>query len=133
MASLDFIRRGSWRLRSLILVMLRDRSLVADFDQGGVMSKSKGMVLVIAVLGLLLSVCDAMALGSAGKGPSRMTVEQLKGMLGSPELIIVDVRDPISWSKSDTKIVGALREDPDKVSAWSGEIPKNKTIVFYCA
>jgi rhodanese-related sulfurtransferase len=45
----------------------------------------------------------------------------------------VDVRDPVSWDKSDRKIPGALREDPEQAPAWASKVAKNKTIILYCA
>jgi rhodanese-related sulfurtransferase len=63
----------------------------------------------------------------------RMTKEELRGMLGNPEVIIVDVRANADWSGSKLKIKGAVRQDPRKVTSWMDKYPKDKTIVFYCA
>ncbi len=64
---------------------------------------------------------------------SRMSKEELQAMLGNPELIIIDVRADGDWTASDSKIKGALREDPGKVETWIDKYPKDKTLVFYCA
>jgi rhodanese-related sulfurtransferase len=63
----------------------------------------------------------------------RMSKEELKGMLGNPEVIIVDVRANADWSGSKLKIKGAVRQDPRKVTSWMDKYPKDKIIVFYCA
>lgn len=59
--------------------------------------------------------------------------DELKQMLGSEALIVIDVRAGRDWSSSEFKIQGALREDPDDVEAWAGNYAKDKNIVLYCA
>jgi hypothetical protein len=63
----------------------------------------------------------------------RMTKEALKGKLGDPATIVVDVRSGGSWTDSSTKIKGAVREDPAAVQNWISKYSKDKTLVFYCA
>jgi rhodanese-related sulfurtransferase len=63
----------------------------------------------------------------------RMSKEELKGMLGNPNLVIIDVRTRADWNASEEKIREAVREDPGKVDSWMGNYPKEKTYVFYCA
>jgi rhodanese-related sulfurtransferase len=63
----------------------------------------------------------------------RMTKEELKGMLDSPNLIVIDVRTQQSWKEDDLKIKGAVREDPEAVESWANKYPKDKTLVFYCS
>jgi hypothetical protein len=87
----------------------------------------------LVAFGLLLSVIPVIGVSGAEKDPDRITIAQLKEMLGRHDAIIIDVRDPISWDKSDSKIRGAVREDPEQLSAWANKYPKNKTIVFYCS
>lgn len=74
---------------------------------------------------LLASACS-------GEEVKRISKEELKGMFGSPDLLIVDVRQPEQWKGDKLKISGAVREEPDQVSAWMGKYPKEKTLVFYC-
>jgi rhodanese-related sulfurtransferase len=62
----------------------------------------------------------------------RVTKEELKLMLDRPDVIIVDVRVEEEWKKSEWKIKGAVREDPEKdIQSWVGRYPKGKTLVFY--
>jgi hypothetical protein len=62
---------------------------------------------------------------------SRMSKEELQAMLRNPEVIIIDVRSGSDWTASDSKIKGALREDPSKVETWVDKYPKDKTLIFY--
>jgi rhodanese-related sulfurtransferase len=86
-----------------------------------------GMVLLIGAV-LLLSGADASA------QVDRMSKEELKAMLGKPDVIIIDVRQPVDLAKSTMMIKGAVREDPkQEVKSWVDKYPKDKTIVLYCA
>jgi len=70
---------------------------------------------------------------AAGKEVPRVEKDTLKGWLGDPNLLIIDVRAASDWKGSDKKIKGALRQDPQEVKAWAATLPKNKKIVLYCA
>ena len=78
----------------------------------------------------LLFVSGGMANGDDVK---RISKESLKSLLGSQDVIVVDVRTARDFSGSDLKIKGALREDPSQVRKWMGKYAKEKTLVFYCA
>jgi rhodanese-related sulfurtransferase len=63
----------------------------------------------------------------------RMTKEELKSLLGNPDVIIIDVRVEEEWKESKWKIPGSAREDPEKeLNTWADKYPKDKTLVFYC-
>jgi rhodanese-related sulfurtransferase len=62
----------------------------------------------------------------------RISKEELKAMLGDPNLIIVDARTAPSWKESNLKIQGAVREDPKDAKSWAEKYSKDKTIVLYC-
>lgn len=64
---------------------------------------------------------------------SMMTKDQLKDMLGNPDLTIIDVRYSKHWTGSDMQIKGAIREDPNDVRSWAGKYGKDQFIVLYCA
>ena len=53
----------------------------------------------------------------------------LKGMLGDPDLVIID----IAWDggRTDQKIVGSL-VFPEAASSWASGLSKDKKIVLYC-
>jgi len=63
----------------------------------------------------------------------RMTKDELKAMLGNPDLVIIDVRAKNDWTDGDSKIKGAIREDPESVKSWAAKYSKDKTFVLYCA
>ena len=63
----------------------------------------------------------------------RMTKEELKAMLDSPNLVVIDVRTQGDLQESDLRIKGSVREDPDAFDSWANKYPKEKTILLYCA
>ena len=63
----------------------------------------------------------------------RMKKDELKAMLGNPDLVILDVRSENDWKDGDSKIKGAVREDPESVNSWAEKYSKDKTLVLYCA
>ncbi|MRR53445.1 MAG: hypothetical protein EG822_02895 [Deltaproteobacteria bacterium] len=88
----------------------------------------------LAFLVIFLAVgCAAMG-DSAAKGDApRMAKEELQAILGSPDLILLDVRQGKDLVNSDRKIAGAIREDPGNFDGWRDKYPKTKTLVLYCA
>ena len=89
-------------------------------------------ILFVAVV-TVFAVAAIFAMPAAAQDAKRMTIEELKGMLGNPDLVIVDVRRDGDWNSSAIKVKGALREDPEKVDTWMSKYSKDKTLVFYCA
>jgi len=77
------------------------------------------------VLGLLISW------PLAAEDASRITKEELKGILGQPEVVVIDVRYSQNWQDSDLKIKSATRGNPDNFSSWFDQFPKDKTLVLY--
>ncbi len=63
----------------------------------------------------------------------RMSKEELQTMLGNPNVVVIDVRLSGDLAESNSKIKGAIVEDPRKVDSWMDKYPKDKTLVFYCA
>lgn len=70
---------------------------------------------------------------AAGADAPRMTKDELKAMLGSPEVIVIDARAVTDWLLTRQKIKGAVRQNPREFDEWVGRYPKDKTIVLYCA
>jgi rhodanese-related sulfurtransferase len=91
----------------------------------------KGILLV--AIAMVFAAAAFFATPAAAQDVKRMTIEELKGMLGNPDLVIVDVRRDGDWKSSKVKIKGAVREDQEKVEAWMSKYAKDKTLVFYCA
>lgn len=89
----------------------------------------KRIMMVSLSLGLLLGG----VLAARAADVPRLDKDQLKALLGKPELALVDVRSVSDWKESTQKIAGAVREDPDQVGTWMNKYPQDKTLVFYCA
>lgn len=88
--------------------------------------------LLIGTLTILFTVVGCTTLAKSADVP-RMTKEELKAVLDSPDLVIIDVRQKMDWTESDLKIEKAVREDPGAVDSWANKYPKDKTLVLYCA
>ena len=61
-----------------------------------------------------------------------MEKDELKSLLGSKDLVILDVRQGRDWSTSEFKIKDALRVNDGDLSI-AKNYPKDNTIVLYCA
>ena len=86
-------------------------------------------VIVFALIFVLVGCLQNVALDT--KAP-RITKEELKSILGQPDVVVVDVRVAEEWKKSEWKIKGAVREDPEKdIKTWAENYSKDKTLVFY--
>jgi len=87
--------------------------------------------LAVAVAILMSAGPAVSVVVAAGQDVPRMSKEQANAM-PSTDLVILDVRKASDWDKSDSKILGAVREDPSDVKAWAPKYPKDKTLLFYC-
>ena len=70
-------------------------------------------------------------LASAADGYPMISKEQLKEMLDSADVVILDVRTSEDWQKSEFKIKGAIRKRPELFDSWSKALPRGKTLVLY--
>ena len=91
------------------------------------MRKTKFSVMAIVVSLMLAFTCSC---GSGEKVPL-LDKETIKSRLSNPEVIILDVRALKDWNLSDKKFKGAMRQDPDEVTTWAANLPKNKKIFIY--
>lgn len=86
---------------------------------------------------ILITALFVFLFGSATSGLAvnvdTMTTDELKSMLDSENIVVLDVRAGRDWSSSEFKIKGAIREQPGDVDAWVGKYEKDTTIVLYCA
>ena len=96
------------------------------------MSKTKLLISMPGVLALTAICMFACSVASAADVP-RMSIDELKALLGNPDVIILDVRTGGDWSGSDSKITGARRETRDDFKNWADKYPKDKTLVLYCS
>jgi hypothetical protein len=86
----------------------------------------------VQAMAVILLVAFTWACAAAPETP-RVDKETLKGWLGDPRMVIVDVRAGDDWQDSKTKIKGAVRQDPKEVQTWAASLPKEKKVVLYCA
>jgi hypothetical protein len=93
----------------------------------------KRLVVFLMSILVMMMACTTWTMSTMSKGVPRMTKDELKAMLGSPNLIIIDVRYDPHWKESDVKIKGAVREDYNDVNSWANKYAKNKLVVLYCA
>jgi len=88
---------------------------------------------IFSISMVLLSFISLVAFAAASADAPRMPKEELRSRLGDKDIIIIDVRTGYDWDKSDSKIRGAVREDPQDVATWAKKYTRAKTIVLYCA
>ena len=81
--------------------------------------------LSVIMLSLVLTV------PAVAEDVSRITKEELKGLLGHSDVVIIDVRYSQNWQDSDLKIKSATRGNPDNFSSWADQFPKDKILVLY--
>ena len=86
----------------------------------------------LAALGILVVFISCTTMQRAQNVP-RISKDELKAKLGSSGMVLIDVRTESDWEKSDEKIAGALRIDPENVDVWAANLPKGKEIILYCA
>ena len=94
--------------------------------------KTKLSLFITLVLTFTMVVLFAISAMAAEDVP-RMTKEELKGLFGNPDVIILDVRSGGDWSSSEFKIKGAIRVSPRNWESIVKRYPKDKTLVLYCA
>jgi hypothetical protein len=108
-----------------------ERENMNPIGEENLMKRRTAVFLACLTAFLLLGM--SVAVSPAAEEAPRMTIEDLKERMGSPDLVILDLRYGIGWTLSTQKIKGALREDPEeKTGEWAGKYGKDKTIVTYC-
>ncbi len=92
--------------------------------------KIKSMVLIfLAAFGACLFVASP----ALSADVPRMSVEELKDILGHDKVIVLDVRAGRDWLSSEYKIRGAERAGPGDFTTWVNKYPRDSTLVLYCA
>ena len=88
------------------------------------------LVILITALSVPLFCVSASASGGEEEIP-RITKEGLRSMLGSPGVVVIDVRGESSWNASTAKIEGAVWESRKDVASWSEKYLEEQTLVLY--
>jgi len=85
------------------------------------------------VVALMTTVMFIVPVAHADTKVPRISKEQVKSMLGNPNVIIPGVRKAKDWNLSNQKIKGAMRKHPTDTKSWASKYAKDKTIITYCA
>lgn len=93
------------------------------------MWRKHGFLFVTLLAALFLLQMRSFAAG--GEEAARMTKEELKTLLGSNDLVLLDVRH--DGKAAPSRIIGAVHEDPERVDSWAGKYSREKRIVLYCS
>ncbi|MBU0514731.1 MAG: hypothetical protein KJ621_08155, partial [Proteobacteria bacterium] len=72
----------------------------------------------LAVLVGMVFLTGLMVGAATAQTVPRMTIDQLKKLLGDPQVKVIDVRTGSDWAASTVKIKGAIRETPHKAASW---------------
>jgi rhodanese-related sulfurtransferase len=88
----------------------------------------KNVLFALAIILACVSVLPA-----AAANVPLMSKEEARANLGSSALFILDVRTRRQWETSQHKIPGAHWMPKEKIDLWAGNLPRNKTILIYCA
>ncbi|MFB3884405.1 MAG: rhodanese-like domain-containing protein [Thermodesulfobacteriota bacterium] len=85
------------------------------------------------IFGSILILMQLLSTVAFSQESPRISKEELKTMLGDPNVIILDVRIDDEWNASEKKIPGATWKNPEEIGSWLKQYPKSKTLVFYCS
>lgn len=91
----------------------------------------KGVIVVALALSFSLLPLAAQVFAQAQDDACFITKDQLKALLDSPDMTLIDMRFGRDWTDGTLKIKGAVREDPMKPGMWIDKYPKDKMLVFY--
>jgi hypothetical protein len=100
--------------------------LISNLSKGGKKMKKVAFGTILIVVGFISSIAFS-------QETPRINKEELRTMLGDPNVIILDVRIDAEWKASDKKIQGATWKNPEQIKSWLTQYPKDKTFVFYCS
>ena len=91
----------------------------------------RGRFLKFPTMALSMTMVRVFTIQAMAGDVPRITKEELKSMLGNPDVVILDVRGSNSWKASEKKVKGAIWEDYKNVESWADKYPKDKTLVLY--
>ena len=96
-------------------------------------TKFIGRVTVACIIFLLIFSWASFSAADNLKIVPAISIHQVKKLLNSSDVVIIDVRKYRNWWRSSKKILSAVRENPSNVGLWSQKYPKNKMLIFYWA
>lgn len=95
------------------------------------MRLGQGASALIAVVFAAVMVWSTAGMAAEADAVPRMTKEELKGLLGRADVVVLDVRP--GAARASNRIAGSVYEDPQQVSGWSEKYSRDGRIVLYCA
>lgn len=89
------------------------------------------LIAMLAAVLMLVAMSGYTAPPASVEQVPRLTKEQVKDMLGKPDVVMVDVRYIKQYEQSDKKLPGAVFVDPERFDEFVKNYPKDKTYVLY--
>lgn len=86
-----------------------------------------------AAVAIVIAIGIGCPTAATGADFTLISKSELKEMLGSGSLTIVDVRSAAAWKSSGKKITGAIRKNPSNTSEWAEALPNEARVVLYCS
>lgn len=87
--------------------------------------------LAVATILLIQLVTVHWSCANLSLADQKMTKEELKELLNSDKVIVLDVRETKDWQSSDYKIENAVRIDPHSTNLANLPFSKDITLVLY--
>ncbi len=91
--------------------------------------KQNALKMSCFVLALVFMLHSAVAYGASVELVNK---DQLKNLMETGKVVVVDVRKGRDWKSSEFKIKGAIRPDKE-LANWAAQYPKDTQLVLYCA
>jgi len=96
------------------------------------MKRKPILISSLAAVFLLIALAGYPAMPTTVEQVPRLTKEQVKEMLGKPDVVIVDIRYIKQYEQSDKKLPGAVFVQPENFDEFVKNHPqKDKTYVLY--
>ena len=91
----------------------------------------KKCMLTMLNISLSLTLVAVLTINAGAATAPRITKEELKPMLGTSDVIVLDVRTGMDWKASEYKIKGAVRVNHTEVESLASRYGKDKVLVIY--
>ncbi len=90
-----------------------------------------GLILLLVAVLVPVALTGHSAPPASVEQVPRLTMDQVKDMIGKPDVVIVDIRYIKQYEESDKKIPGAVFVQPEGLDEFAQKYPKDKTYIFY--
>lgn len=88
---------------------------------------------IVLVLWTCLLSAGCLKNFSSDSGTPKINRDEVKAMVGQPDVVILDVRIDEEWKKGEWKIKGAIHENPEDFKSWYAKYQKEKALILYCS